>query len=178
MNKKPWSGKSDAERFAMIANMEQLANDYEASACILSEKAHRCHGPAASQLGILALEIRLKCAALVDNGSRPRSHDYWSIWQSLEEDTRAELLRLAEERYAGHICLSNLEDVFRRIKHAFEVGRYNYERNDTRSPDDALKAGEEWLENGGNVKDADISYHPYEVHGLNFALLEWLKSQP
>lgn len=178
MSKKPWSGTSDAERIAMIANMQKLANDYEASACILSEKAHPCHGPATSQLGILALEIRLKCAALIDSGTRPLSHDYCKIWKSLKQDTQAKLLRLAEERYAGHICLSNLEEIFAGLKLAFEIGRYDYERNDSRSPDVAKKVGKEWLENGAKVEDADISYYPYEVEALNFALFEWLKNQP
>lgn len=174
----PWIPLNDAQKAKTIKEMIQLADDYEASSETLSEKIYSGHASGANHLVLLALEIRLKCAVLSDTGSRPRGHDYYCLWNKLNPLTQSCVLESAHERFAGHVDYSDLEGVLKALKKVFEIGRYGYEINDQRSPEEAKGAGDEWLKLGGNPSDADLAYYPFERDGLLHGLKDFLASQP
>ncbi|WP_136393020.1 hypothetical protein [Aliigemmobacter aestuarii] len=159
----------------MIVSMIAVAEDYEASEELLAGKVDPRHGRAANLLGLLAFEIRLKCAVLVDTGQRPVSHSYDKLLYLLSESARLRIVELATDRSAGHVDFSRFEEILRRLSRAFTLGRYDYELNDQRQPHEAREAGSVWIANGGDPFEADVAFFPMEREALNFGLATWLQ---
>ena len=89
---KAWEPKDKKQKLMMLRDMFDLADNYSASAEVLSDKAHLCHGPAVTLLRVLAFEIWLKAVNLASTGTRNGSHDYQVLWNALDVGLRNEIL--------------------------------------------------------------------------------------
>ena len=82
------------------------------------------------------------------------------------------------QRFSGHVNYGEMDTLLGKLETAFKKGRYQYEINDTRSPEEATEAGRKWIEEqGGAIEKADLAFYLSEVEGLNFALREWLRGR-
>lgn len=172
---KAWEPKDKNQKLMMLRDMFDLAEGYDESASVLSAKLHPCHGPAATLLGILAFEIRLKAVNLASTGTRPASHEYKALWNALDAGLRDEILGSATQQFSGHVNYETMAQLLDNLEKAFKKGRYQYEINDNRSPEETSEAGEKWIEElEGASEKADLAFYPSEVEGLNFSLGKWL----
>ena len=124
-------------------------------------------------LGLIGLEIYLKAAVLIETNHRPHGHSFKGLWQKLTPETQQKLLDAAEDRVAGHHQLDRLCEILVALERAFSVGRYSYEINDTRTTEEAINAGTQWVEAGTDPFEADLAYFPTERSGLVCALKDF-----
>lgn len=157
------SGAARDHAMRMLSAAEERLND----AAILEESA-RTRSDSASLLSVLALEILLKCARFMDSGAHPKSHDYVAAWKKLHVQTREEVLLKAKLRMPGHADLSDVEELLRIFRRAFEKARYQYEAYEGQSAAEVEARGDAWVANGSRLADADFVYRPNELCALTF----------
>jgi len=152
----------------------RTAEQYNDAADILGQKLTDT-GPAQPILRILAFEVLLKTAALVAKPTeRKKDHDYLTIWNSLSDNTRDDLLASAIEQ-APLDCpdFDDLPKFLTSWQRVFLQGRYEYETNEARSNEEIRSITDNW---DGSPETADFAYYPQELEGLTRALLRHLST--
>lgn len=157
------------------------AESYYVSAKTLSQRCHEDHGRATAMLKLLAFELALKAAFVLDqNKDARKTHDYPKIWQGLKPATQVLILEMAgtevgtidgtnELRYET----SRLEQKLERWKEAFTEGRYSFSKNLNRSKKQIQDVGKKWIADGCPDEDADYEYGGEDLYGLYSAIIKW-----
>ncbi len=155
----------------MLRDAEDRLND----ASILATNLGTC-SDAASLLRVLAFEVLLKSAVVVSGGTPPRSHNYWTLWQSLPESARGSVLAVAVDRMPGHTDFSNLQLLLVNYRFVFERARYFYEFYEGYTLQEQKELGDLWVSLGSLEAEADVQYKPNELTCLTDGLLAYVKA--
>lgn len=149
------------------------ARNYEEAARCLAEKLTD-FGPSSTILNVLAFEIKLKALVLAYDGNLKFSHDYAEGWKRLSDPLQERLIEDAKKRFAGHVNFTDMPTILKNTERAFHKFRYDYEINETRTPQEIEAKSADW-------DNPDYEFHPLEIEGLNEAmdleLTNWLKAK-
>ncbi len=135
------------------------------------------YGHSSVLLSTLGFELLSKCVFFIESKNLARSHDYCSIWHSLTETRRDELIKVAHERHSGHADYSDINAVLEDLKRSFMQGRYEYEVGKELSDAELFDRGQRWADNGWKDSEADFRYRPWERRGLIFALADFIQQE-
>ena len=155
----------------MLRDAEDRLNDASILATSLDTRSD-----AASLLRVLAFEVLLKCAVIVNGGSPPKSHNYWAIWQSLPKPAKDSILAVAEDCMPGHTDFSNLQWLLTNYRFVFERARYFYEFYEGYTLQEQNELGNFWISLGSPEAEADVQYRPNELTCLTDSLLSHVKT--
>lgn len=167
---------SEEQRTTISRRMVKLAEEYLCDEKILCESLSDSWS-GAPLLGVLGLEIHLKAVLLFETGERPSNHDFLSIWNKLPKPVQDEVLNEAKNQYPTDTDFRNLEAIFTALQKVFVKGRYSYEINDGRSDAEASEVGALWIDEGGTMEEAELSYYPRERDALIHALRDYWKAR-
>ena len=161
--------------YARITRRQTLANEYIAAAEHLSRASlDNDFGCAATNLSVLAFEILLKAVFFAETGMlRPKNgngHNYIDFWRLIPETARDSILADAKERDPTHTHFNDMDALLQKFQKVFSRGRYDYERNDERTLEEAHEIGLRWIDRGAPMHEADLEIPANEIFCLNFAL--------
>lgn len=156
----------------MLRDAEDRLNDASVLAANLDTRSD-----AASLLRILAFEVLLKCAIVVNGGTPPRSHNYWNLWQSLPKLVQNSVLAVAVDRMPGYADLSNLQWLLGNYRFVFEKARYFYEFYEDYTLQDQSELGNFWISLGAPETEAEVQYKPNELTCLTDGLLAHIRGK-
>lgn len=152
------------------------AEDRLSDATILAQNS-ATRSDAASLLRVLAFEILLKCAVVINGGTPPRSHNYWNLWQCLPKSVQDYLLAMANDRMSGYVDFSNLRWLLDNYRFVFERARYFYEFYEGYTLEEQSELGDFWVGLGSPEAEADVQYKPNELFCLTDSLLAYVRAE-
>lgn len=163
----------------LARRMLDCASDYQCDADILNQQIDS-FGCGSTILGVISLEVMLKCVRLLDTGQRvlkQGGHDYARIWADISDPTQEAILKSAQERAPSALRDQSIEVFLREWQLVFEKDRYPFERLMDESEAAIAKRGAKWVEDGARLDEADIRYHPEELMCLTHGLRLWIETQ-
>lgn len=137
----------------------------------------RTQSDSQSLLRILAFEVLLKCALRLCDVEPYKTHNYAVLWDMLQPEHQAEILRSAAERTPGQGELSNVDGLLHAYQHVFERGRYYYELLEGQTEDEARQRDQEWEARGAPADEADVRYYPAELDSLITGLRAFIEAR-
>ena len=146
--------------------MYQQAMDFQYDADLLAGSGQNRSG-GEFLLSILALELLLKCALKLSGGNPIHTHNYFELWQNLNQPLRVSLLKKASSRSGWYPDSDDLLEVLTALTEAFIHGRYEYDIHSELNQAEFSKIGKHW---DGNPKTSDYATYPSERRSLIYAL--------
>jgi hypothetical protein len=156
----------------MLRDAEDRLNDASILATSLDTRSD-----AVSLLRILAFEVLLKCAVVVNGQTPSKSHNYWNLWQSLPKGAQDSVLAVAATRMPGYADLSNLQWLLANYRFVFERARYFYEFYEAYTLQEQKELGDFWVGLGSPEAEADVQYKPNELVCLTDGLLAYIRAE-
>jgi HEPN domain-containing protein len=131
---------------------------------------------AAYLLDLLAFEILLKAALIIDQSKTARNHGYKELFALLSPETQSALLVSAAERMGPHADYSRLDSLLDLWALNFVQLRYPYEKYDGMTREQFVLAAAEWIERGALVEEATFAYYPQELTDLLYSLSQYVSA--
>lgn len=97
-------------------------------------------------ISIMGFEILLKCAIKISGQEPSSTHNYQKLWMALPGYAQKHVLKLAQDRMAGHTDFSDLPKVLGWFQTVYEKGRYFYEFYEGYTIEEQRELGEFWVE--------------------------------
>jgi hypothetical protein len=166
------------DRTPVEVRVERMLNEARAridDASILSKSIAR-QSDADYLLDLLAFEILLKAVHLVHVGDPERHHSYGQIFNALPAEVQSALVMSAVERMSTSADYSNVSKLLAVFSENFIALRYPYEAYKALSTEQYAELGQSWVDRGAREDEATFIYHPQELYGLNYALIQHLEA--
>ena len=164
----------------LVKLMYREASNRMADSSILAQSVNT-RGDSAYLLNLLALEILLKCALLINEEKLVRGHKYSELFEMLPKDQRDRIVSVAAERLGPTVNYSDLDSKLNVFSSNFIKLRYPYESYKDLTEEEYFQLGDQWMERGAIVEEAEFKYYPEELYGLQYALSKeveaWLANQ-
>lgn len=120
-------------------------------------------------LELLAFELLLKAAVLLDGHTPGKEHNYRKLFHLLDSAARQSMI-LAAGRVADGADFTNVDGLLDTWSSNFVTLRYPFEKYAGMTEKEYLQRGEQWLARGATLQTADFVYHPAELLGFVSAL--------
>jgi hypothetical protein len=163
----------------LAKRMLLAADDYQSDAELLASfpESSFIGGPV---LDVLALEILLKCARLIEQGQRKTSqgsHNYRQIWNELSSNTQQDILARAAARAPSTLSALSVDALLEDWRRDFELARYPYDILRDETEEAIARRSTAWANKSGPLDEADFRFHPEELMTLRHGLKLWIEEQ-
>lgn len=124
-------------------------------------------GDSAHLLSLLGFELLLKLVHEVTVGKQTfHRHKYDLIFQDLPAETQKEILKRAGNRIGPSDLNIAAPDIFKEWGENFISLRYPYEKYKGLTEQEYIRLGDQWVEAGAPLEEAQFRYYPEELFGI------------
>lgn len=159
--------------------MLDTAQEYENAVSVITGKTIPT-GASAQLLGILAFEILLKAAWLLEkNKIASFGHNYVDGFAKLSDPTKVYVIEKGNQEFETYSTLNlvSVDSILKDLEKNFLDGRYDYEVNMELSDFENEQKGINWHRAGSDLAKADFRYRPDELDALRYGLRCWVEDR-